>query len=444
MVTTTKVEITKGDVIPARRKQTKAGVIPKDWEITSLGDIATIATGSTPPTQDLANYGDEYPFVSPVDIGEAKYVTNTEKRLSKKGFTISRRFPAGSILFVSIGSTIGKCGIAPIELASNQQINAIFPSPSFSVDYLYYVICAAAPRIRAIAGEQAVPIVNKSQFSGTMVPIAPFEEQHAIAEALSEVDGLLSELDALIAKKRAIKQAAMQQLLTGKTRLPGFSGKWVTKRLGNHVRFLRHGTNSRSELTSGGALKYLHYGDIHKTPSVYLDPCATSMPALTPERAGSLDRLEDGDLIMVDASEDVDGVGKSVEIKGLRSHQVVSGLHTIPARYDKSVLADGFKAYLQFCPPFRNHLRRLAAGTKVYATNRAHIANAEMQLPGPDEQRAIAAVLFDIDAEIAALENRRDKTRAIKHGMMQSLLTGRVRLVKPELIRKPRDAKHTC
>ena len=194
MVTTTKVEITKGNVIPARRKQTAAGVIPETWEITRLGDIATIATGNTPPTQDLTNYGDEYPFVSPVDIGEAKYVANTEKRLSKKGFTISRRFPAGSILFVSIGSTIGKCGIAPIELTSNQQINAIFPSPSFSVDYLYYIICAAAPRIRGIAGEQAVPIVNKAQFSGTMVPLAPFCEQHVIAEALSDVDGLLGAL----------------------------------------------------------------------------------------------------------------------------------------------------------------------------------------------------------------------------------------------------------
>ena len=135
MVTTTKMEITKGDVIPARRKQTKAGVIPKDWEITSLGDIATIATGSTPPTQDLANYGDEYPFVSPVDIGEAKYVTNTEKRLSKKGFTISRRFPAGSILFVSMDVTrndlVGKAldslrgGLGPfVEREVKQAVHA--------------------------------------------------------------------------------------------------------------------------------------------------------------------------------------------------------------------------------------------------------------------------------------------------------------------------------
>ena len=98
-------------------------------------------------------------------------------------------------------------------------------------------------------------------------------------------------------------------------------------------------------------------------------------------------------------------------------------------RFDKAVLADGFKAYLQFLPSFRTHLRRLAAGTKVYATNRAHIVSAEVKLPEVDEQTAIAAVLSDMDAELAALEARLAKSRALKQGMMQELLTGRTRLV---------------
>ena len=196
--------------VPVGYKRTEVGVIPEDWDVASLGEMAKIATGGTPPTHDSTYYGDEYPFVSPVDLGEAKYVTHTEKGLSKKGFAISRRFPAESILFVSIGSTIGKCGVASVELTSNQQINAILPSPSFSVDYLYYTICSAAPRIKALAGEQAVPIVNKTQLSETLIALAPKPEQRAIAEALSDVDGMLAALEALIAKKRAIKQAAMQ------------------------------------------------------------------------------------------------------------------------------------------------------------------------------------------------------------------------------------------
>jgi type I restriction enzyme S subunit len=288
--------------------------------------------------------------------------------------------------------------------------------------------------VDSVKTHTAIPHISPDDIRRFYIAVPPTNaEQRAIAEALSDVDRLLGCQEALIAKKRAIKQAAMQQLLTGKTRLPGFSGEWKTKRLGDHVKFLRHGINSRADLTNEGSVKYLHYGDIHTSPDVYLDPRVTAMPALSMEQARSLDRLEDGDLVLVDASEDMEGVAKSVELKGLQGQVVVAGLHTIAARFDKSILVDGFKAYLQFCPDFQDHLRRLAAGTKVYATHRNHIADAEMELPAPEEQTAIAAVLSDLDAEIAALGARRDKTRVIKQGMMQQLLTGRVRLVEPEV-----------
>jgi type I restriction enzyme S subunit len=275
-------------------------------------------------------------------------------------------------------------------------------------------------------------LTNGRSLSSVFVAVPKRAEQLAIAEALSDVDGLIGALEALIAKKRAIKQAAMQQLLTGKIRLPGFTGAWEAKRLGDHVAFLRTGTNSRAELTREGTTKYLHYGDIHTSTRVRLNPLVHDMPSLSEVHARALDRLRDGDLILVDASEDLDGVGKSVEITGATGAEIVAGLHTIAARFEKSFLADGFKAYLQFCPAFRQHLRRLAAGTKVYATNRGHISNAEVPLPGVEEQAAIAAVLSGMDAGIARLEIRRDKTRAIKKGMMQQLLTGRVRLIAPD------------
>jgi type I restriction enzyme S subunit len=255
----------------------------------------------------------------------------------------------------------------------------------------------------------------------------PPPEQRAIAEALSDVDALLGTLDRLIAKKRDLKQAAMQQLLTGQTRLPDFHGEWEVKRLGDHVAFLRNGVNSRAELQPEGSVKYLHYGDVHACNDVFISP--TALPALPENKAMSLDRLRDGDLIFADASEDIAGVCKSVEVRATGDADVVSGLHTIAARFDKQVLADGFKGFLQFCPPFAKHLRRLAAGTKVYATNRAHVASVEMRLPMVAEQAAIAAVLSDMDTEIAVLVQRRTKTRAIKQAMMQELLTGKTRLV---------------
>src|SRR5262249_18952332 len=160
-----------------------------------------------------------------------------------------------------------------------------------------------------------------------------------------------------------------------------------------------------------GRVKYLHYGDVHACQYVYLSPA--SLPCLPDVKAASLDRLRDGDLVLADASEDIAGVSKSVEIRGVGSLEVISGLHTIAARFDKSVLADVLKGLLQFCPPCAPELRRRAAGTKFYATTRSHVASIKMHLPPAPEKPAIAAVLSDMDAELSALEARRDKTRAL-------------------------------
>jgi type I restriction enzyme S subunit len=201
-------------------KQPEVEVIPEDWEAKSLGSISMIATGNTPPTRNIANYGDEFLFVSPVDLGSSKYISHTEKMLSQKGFAISRPFPKGSILFVCIGSTIGKCGIALETLTSNQQINAILPSADFSSEYLYYAVSMVAPKVKSLAGEQAVPIVNKTQFSETVIPLPPTKaEQEAIAAILSDMDAEITALEEKLAKARQLKQGMMQELLTGRIRL---------------------------------------------------------------------------------------------------------------------------------------------------------------------------------------------------------------------------------
>lgn len=201
---------------------------------------------------------------------------------------------------------------------------------------------------------------------------------------------------------------------------------WESKRLGDHVTFLRSGVNSRAELTLDDPIKYLHYGDIHSCASVMLDPA--SLPSLPSGKAKNLDRLRDGDLAFADASEDLVGVSKSVEICGASNTEIVSGLHTIVARFDKDTLADGFKSYLQFCPDFYGQLRRLAAGTKVYAIYRSHIASVEMRLPRVNEQKIIAAALGDMDALLNGLDRLITKKRDLKQAVMQQLLTGKTRL----------------
>jgi len=303
-------------------------------------------------------------------------------------------------------------------------------------DPRFVALFLRAFRLERFDAATSVPTLNRNNLVGHPIRIPPTPEQRVIASALSDVDALLSGLDRLIAKKRDLKQASMQQLLTGQTRLPGFEGGWEVKRLGDHLSFLKNGVSSRAELTAEGQVKYLHYGDIHGARGLLLNPNIESMPHLPATSARGLDRLTDGDLVFADASEDMEGVGKSIELKGVGQSEVVAGLHTIAVRFDKQVLADGFKTYLQFIPAFRRQLQRLVAGTKVYATNKAHISSIEVVLPSEEEQTAIAAVLSDMDAELTALEARREKTRLLKQGMMQELLTGKTRLITPE----PADA----
>jgi len=426
---------------PTGYKRTEVGIIPSDWDASSLQTICSEIGDGIHATPVYSQQG-RYYFINGNNIRDGRIViTNDTKSVDSLEFSKYETNLNNRTVLLSINGTIGNVALfdnEPVVLGKS----AAYLTVKSDVDrrYFFYSLQTATVAKQFDDGLTGTTIKNLGlgTIRATKIPIPPTpEEQHAIAEALSDVDELLGALEAVTAKNRAIKQGVMQQLLTGRTRLPGFRVEWQLKRLGDHLTFLSHGVNSRAELSNDGRVQYLHYGDIHTTTNVFLDPHLSSLPTLSTSQAKSLDRLQDGDLVLVDASEDLEGVGKSVEIKAVLGQEMVSGLHTIAIRFDKDVLADGYKAYLQFCPIFRNHLRRLAAGTKVYATNSTHISSVEMLLPSTEEQIAIAAVLSDMDAEIKALEEHQNKTRAIKQGMMQQLLTGRIRLVKPE----PAEAK---
>lgn len=191
----------------------------EDWEVKKLGEIAEIATGTTPSTRDLDNYGSDFCFVSPTDLGEVKYISQTVKNLSKKGFNISRKFPKHSILFTCIGSTIGKSGITTFEMTSNQQINAVFPNNSFSTEFLYYYLNLISDKIKSSASEQALPMINKTEFEKILISLPNLLEQTRTAMILSDMDLELEALSQQLEKVRQIKQGMMQELLTGRIRL---------------------------------------------------------------------------------------------------------------------------------------------------------------------------------------------------------------------------------
>ena len=280
--------------------------------------------------------------------------------------------------------------------------------------------------VDAVKTHTAIPHISPEDIRSFLIAVPTnTNEQRAIAEALSDVDGLLAALEALVAKKRAIKQAAMQKLLTSKTRLPGFSGVWDVKPLGD-LGHWRGGLTPRMSNRSywlGGTVPWLSSSDVRqgriKNVSAHITKQAiaeTSVPLIPPNsvivviRSGILRRF----LPVARCSR---RVAINQDLRALHP-----GMHHDP----------GFLVHALIGLEHRLLLECLKARTTVESIDSAWFRGFKIPMPSIDEQEAIAAVLSDMDSEIAALERRRDKTRAIKQGMMQQLLTGRVRLVIPE------------
>ena len=263
--------------------------------------------------------------------------------------------------------------------------------------------------------------MNRNDVHQHRVVCAPLLEQRAIAEALSDVDGLLGALEKLIAKKRAIKQAAMQQLLTGKTRLPGFGGAWEFGKLadfgvfrsGNGFPLVFQGRQSGdypffkvSDLNNKGNKLLLEDANHWISEDIRRTLGATTFAA------GSIVFAKIGAAIFLERK-------RILSRKSCLDNNMMGFSLTVPSACEQ------FFYYLFLCIA----LGKFVSTTALPSLSGRHIGAITVSLPPPDEQRAIAAILSDMDTEIAALERRRDKTRAIKQGMMQQLLTGQTRLV---------------
>lgn len=406
------------------------------WPLKAIGAIASTRLGGNYPNQSHASLR---PLIKMGNIARVRMdLSRLEYIPDYVDVDDSHRLEYGDVLFNTRNTLdlVGKVSIwrneEPVAYYNSNILRFEFKEDVVG-DSRYFGYALNTQKmiseIRALAtGTTSVAAVYTRDLLKLEVPVPSVGEQRAIADALGNVDALIDSLEYLTSKKHDVRQGIRQELLTGRTRLPGFTDDWREITLGDHVTYVPTVALSRDQLDQESTLRYLHYGDIHARKSVRLDATSESMPRAASHLALRAGRLNPGDLVFADASEDPAGVGKSVEISRVPLEGVIPGLHTIAARFDKSVLADGFKGYIQFIPAFRSALLRLAAGTKVLATTRRYISSIALTLPGPDEQRAIAAVLRDTDAEIILLERRLKSARAVKVGMMQELLSGRTRL----------------
>lgn len=408
------------------------------WPIVPLGELCAFRNGVN---ADRHAYGQGIPFINVLEVIRHPYLRAAQipGRVSLPDDVIrSFLVEKGDIVINRSSETLEEVGLASVYLDDEPVVFGGFVIRGKLKDrrlipqYAGYGLRARAVRNAIIARGQGAIRANIGQhlLADVGVPLPPEREQVAIAEALADADALIESLEQRIAKKHLIKQGVMQELLTGKRRLPGFAGEWGKVTFGQAFDFLPTATNPRSDLTAVGDYFYIHYGDLHTKFESHLDFSTASLPCIDQALVGNAALIKNGDWIIADASEDYDGVGKSVEVVGLDAPKMaVAGLHTFLLRDRAGFFAPGFKGHLGGLHSLHQEFLRVATGMKVYGVSKSALRELTLPMPPIEEQKAIAEVLSAMDAELVTLATQVDKARLLKHGMTQQLLTGRIRLV---------------
>ena len=386
--------------------QTAIGAFPNGWNVVSLGEISEfITSGSRGWAKYYAKAGPLFIRSQNVRDGRIDF-TDRQCVIPPLGGEGSRtRLNVRDLLITITGNSVGNVAWVSEDIGEayiSQHVGLVRLLDSSAAEYVCIFLAPGSPgneQIWASQAGQSKPGLNLSNLDNFLVAMPPESEQRAIATALSDVDALLAKIDQIIAKKRDLKQAAMQQLLTGQTRLPGFSGEWEVKRLGDLLSYEQptpylvksaeyDNGNSVPVLTAG---KTFILGYTNETEGVYLSPPVIIFDDFTT------------------ASKFVDFTfkAKSSAMKILKARE---GCAHIRFAFERMQIID-FQ--------LGDHKRYWIS----------EYSKLPIETPSLVEQTAISSVLSDMDAELAALEARRDKTRALKQGMMQALLTGRIRLV---------------
>ncbi len=388
-------------------KQTELGVLPSDWSVLPAFEIGSFRGGSGFPISAQGETTGEYPFfkVSDMNIeGNETFMSVANNYISEK----TRRrlgataFPRDTIVFAKVGAAIfleRKKILAQESCIDNNLAAFVIDKSQADIRFIHSFLLSK--KLGSLVATTALPALNGRQLGEINLPVPPISEQRAIAAALSDVDALIAGLEKLIAKKRDLKQAAMQQLLTGQTRLPGFSGEW---RKTSFSKILRH-----------------HAGNSSLIKGKQFD---RPMPNLFPGFSASGQDVwcsvyeYEGDAIVVSAVGS--RCGKAFNATG--KWCAIANTHVIwpdETRIDRR--------FLSFFVNDEDFWLKSGSG-QPFVLFRQTFAR-EVLLPSIAEQVRISDAISDLEAELAALKNRLSKTRELKQGMMQELLTGRTRLI---------------
>ena len=411
--------------VPAGYKATEVGVIPEDWGVSTVGAEFRIQLGKM--LDAAKNTGVSKPYIGNRSVQWGRIDATDIDTVPMTSVDLQRfRLRSGDLL-VCEGGEIGRAAIwdEPIrECYYQKALHRLRPTRGYDVYLMMSVLqlWASTGYLRNYVTQTSIAHLPKEKLEIVPLPVPTVVEQHAIADVLSDVDELIGALEALIAKKRAIKQAAMQQLLTGRTRLPGFGGEWETKRLGAIASFSKGRGLAKSDLSLDGRQQCVHYGELF---TVYGERITEILHGT--DRDGEFVYSMRNDVLMPTSDVTPNGLATA---SCILIPDIIIGGDILVIRAPESVLDGEFMAYA--IKTQRDQVMQLVSGTTVFHLYGRDMANFFFAVPPVDEQQAIATILTDMDAEIAALERRLDKTRAIKQGVMQQLLTGSIRLPIPD------------
>ncbi len=408
-----------GKTIPAGYKQTEVGVIPEDWSVSTIGDCTRWMSGGTPNRNIDEYWHGTIPWISGSTLKNF-FISTSDQFLTEIGVVSGGRMaPIGSVLILVRGSALHneiRAGLVIEPVSFNQDVKALIPIDILDSRYLTFFILGmknSLLKLVSSAGNSA-GVLDTELVKNFKLYLPSKIEQIAIANVLSDSDALINALEQLIAKKQAIKSAAMQQLLTGRTRLPAFALRpdgtpkgykpselgdipedWEVAPFGNTLA-IRHGKNQKAVENPNGTIPIFATGGQIGWAHQYL----WNKPSVLIGRKGTIDKPRYSD----------------------------KPFWTVDTLFYSEIkdCADPKFIFYKFC---MIDWMQYNEASGVPSLNASTIERVLASLPLKEEQTAVAKILSDMDTEIQVLEQRLGKTCQIKQGMMQELLTGKTRLI---------------
>lgn len=404
------------DNIPKGYKKTEIGMIPEDWRVNSLGEIGDVKMCRRIFSYETREFGD-IPFYKIGTFGKEPdaYISKEQYQKYKKLYD----FPVRGDILISASGTIGRTVVYDGKDAYFQDSNIVWIDNDERLvtnSFLNHMF----KRVKYDTEGGTIQRLYNSILKAAKIPCPSLSEQVQISKALSDIDSLITSLEKLIDKKKMIKQGVMQDLLTGKRRLAGFSGEWKRYKL-KQISDIKKGSGlSKSKTSTNGKYKCILYGELFTKYQELI----TSVQRYTNYNEGELSHAGD---VLIPASTTTSGVDLSKACALFEKNVLLGGDINI-LRNSHKLFESRFLAFL-ITNTCQQEVTKRAKGITIYHLHGSDLAEIEVSIPSYEEQEMIADHLIDFGTEISVLESKLSKHKEIKQGAMQQLLTGKIRLI---------------